>query len=205
MTAGDSQVGRVVGLIEFWTTMAAVAVLVLWPKVVGAIWAMATWSDAEKEACTGVPGCVVNVVPGGVMPVGWAIAWAAVILAGIVVCWPPERWWSSRGRGPIEFIADSSPRWLRVHAYVAAFLCFLLALPGRGITTTWALEYLIPMFMGLAAAGIATLSVRSARRTLPPAAIQRLLGDSILVERSARHAARTSSANRRGGAEGEAP
>lgn len=194
MTAGESRIGRTVGLIEFWTTMAAVAGLVLWPKVVGAIWAMATWSDAEKDACASAPGCVVNVVPGGVVPVWWAVAWVAVILIGIAVCWAPERWWSSRGRGPVEFIADSSPRWLRVHAFVAAFLCFLLVLPGRGITTTWALEYLIPMSMALAAAGFATLSIRHARQTLPPATFRRLLGDSILVERSVRHAARKSAA-----------
>ena len=56
VTAGESRIGRTVGLIEFWTTMAAVAGLVLWPKVVGAIWAMVTWSDAEKDACTAAPG-----------------------------------------------------------------------------------------------------------------------------------------------------
>jgi len=205
VTAGESRIGRTVGLIEFWTTMAAVAGLALWPKVVGAVWAMATWSDAEKDACTAVPGCVVNVVPGGVVSVWWAIAWVAIIIGGIVVCWPPERWWSSRGRGPVEFIADSSPRWLRAHAFVAAFLCLLLALPGRGITTTWALEYVIPTAMALVAAGIATLRVRHARKTLPAADFRRLIGDSILVERSVRHAARKSAAHGAGRADDGAP
>ena len=190
MTAGASRLGRAVGLTEFWATMAAVAGLVLWPKVVAAGWAMLTWSDAEKDACTAVAGCVVNVVPGGVVPVGWAIAWVALIIAGILVCWSPERWWSSRGRGRVEFIADSSPRWLRVHALAAVFVCLILVLPGRGITTTWALEYALPAVLALAAAGIATLSIRHARRTLPAGEFRRLIGDSILVERSARQAAR---------------
>jgi hypothetical protein len=190
VTAGASRIGRVVGLVEFWATMAAVVGLALWPKVFAAGWAMLTWTDAEKDACADVPGCVVNVVPGGVVSVWWAIAWVAVIIAGIVVCWPPRRWWSSRGRGRIEFIADSSPRWLRLHALVAAFLCLLLMLPGRGITTTWALEYTIPMVLALGVAGLATLSIRHARRTLTPAEFRRLLGDSIFVERAVRHEAR---------------
>ena len=48
--------------------------------------------------------------------------------------------------------------------------------------------------MTVAAAGFATLSIRHARRILPPATFGRLLGDSILVERSVRHAARKSAA-----------
>lgn len=199
MTAGASRIGRAVGIIEFSATMAAVAGLVLWPKVIGAIWAMVTWSDAEKDACVAVPGCVVNVVPGGVVSVWWAIAWVVVIAAGIIVCWSPERWWSSRGRGRVELIADSSPRWLRVHAFVAAFLCLLLALPGRGITTTWAVEYVIPAVFALAAAGLATLSLRHARRTLAPAEFQRLLGDGVLVDRAMRQATRRATRRSRRG------
>lgn len=206
MTAGESRIGRTVGLVEFWTTMAAVAGLILWPKVVAATWAMVTWTDAEKDACTAVPGCVVNVVPGGVVSVWWAILWVAIITAGIIVCWSPDRWWSSRGRGRIEFIADSSPRWLRVHAFAAAFVCAMLVLPGRGTTTTWAFEYAIPMVLALGAAGLATLSVRHARRVLPPATYRRLFGDSVLVDRAVRHQARkTAKARGRDSAAADAP
>lgn len=190
MTAGGSRIGRIVGLTVFWSTMAAVAGLALWPKVVAAGWALFTWTDARKAECEATAGCVVNVVPGGVVPVWWAIAWVVVIIAAIVVCWSPERWWSSRGRGRIEFIADSSPKWLRVHAFVAAFLCGVLTLPGRGITTTWALEYLIPTLLALGAAGLATLSIRHAKRTLKPADARRLLGDHVFVDRAVRHTER---------------
>ncbi len=179
------------GLTVFWSTLAAVVGLALWPKVIGAGWALATWTDAEKERCEQTAGCAVNVVPGGVVPVWWALLWVAVIVTAIVVCWHPARWWSSRGRGRIEFIADSSPKWLRVHAFVAAFICALLVLPGRGITTTWAIEYAIPAVLALAAAGLATLSVRHARSVLTPAEAERLLGAHVLVDRAVRHSART--------------
>ncbi|WP_137845686.1 hypothetical protein [Microbacterium sp. 2FI] len=181
-----SRIGKAVGLVVFFSTMAAVAGLILWPKVVGATWAMITWTDAEKEICAAAPDCVVNVVPGGVVSVWWAILWVGIIVTAIIVCRRPERWWSSRGRGPFEFIADSSPRWLRVHAFAAAFVCALLSLPGKGITTTWALQYLIPTALALAAAGLATLSIRHARRVLSPDEYARLVGDSALVDRMVR-------------------
>lgn len=182
----DQRIGRAVGLAQFVATMTAVAGLLLWPKVVGAIVATITWTDAAKSACTQTPGCAVNLVPGGVVPVGWALAWVAVIVVGIAVCWSPRRWWSSRGRGVVEVIADSSPRWLRMHAVAAVFVCVIVAIPGRGVTSAWAVEYFAPAALALVAVGLATLSLRRARRSLPRREWERLAGTGVFVDRALR-------------------
>lgn len=188
-TAGE-RIGRVVGIGVFSMLILALLGLVLWPKVVGGAIAQTTWTSQEKAACDDAPGCVVNLVAGGVAPVGWAIAWIVLIGLAVVICWSPTRWWSSRGRGPVEIIADSSPRWLRLHAVVAAFLCLLLIAPGRSNSTTWALEYLIPSALALGVAGLATLSLRHARATLGEAAFAERAGTSLFFDRVARTRAR---------------
>lgn len=184
-TTGE-RIGRGVGIGVFSMLVLALLGLVLWPKAVGAVIAQSTWSEQEKAACDATPGCVVNLVAGGVTPVAWAIAWVVLIGAAVVVCWLPTRWWSSRGRGPVEIIADSSPRWLRLHAFVAAFVCLLLIAPGRSNSTTWALEYLIPAVLALGVAGLATLSLRHARAALGPAAFAERAGTSLFSDRVAR-------------------
>ena len=170
------RLGRIVGITNFVATMAAVAFLLLWPKVIGSLIAMLSWSEAAQDACAAEPGCAVNVVPGGVLPVWWALAWVALIAVSVIVCWDPQRWWSSRGRFRIDIFADSTPRWLRVHAGVAAFVCLILVFPGRGITGVWALEYLIAAVAALAVVGLATISLRRAKARLGEKEFARLIG-----------------------------
>ncbi|GAA2002283.1 hypothetical protein [Microbacterium ulmi] len=189
MTA-DQRIGRVVGLVVFWSTMAAVAGILLWPKVVGSIVGMVTWTDADKDACAETAGCAVNLVQGGVVSVWWAFAWIALIIGGIAICWAPARWWTSKGRFALEAVADSSPQWLRVHAIAALFVCLIVGIPGRSITTTWAPEYFAAAAAALAGAGLATLSLRHARRTLSAREYERLVGHGVFADRARRGAQR---------------
>lgn len=184
-TSGE-RIGRLAGIGVFSLLVVALLGLVAWPKMVGSLVAQMTWTDAQKADCEATPGCVVNLVAGGVAPVGWAIAWVLLIGVAVVVCWSPSRWWSSWGRGAVEIIADSSPRWLRMHALVAAFVCLLLIAPGRSNSTTWALEYVIPTVLALGVAGLATLSIRRAKATLPASEFDRLVGASIFADRALR-------------------
>lgn len=180
LVTNPERIGRIVGITNFVATMAAVLLLLIWPKVIGALIAMLTWSREAQDACSAEPGCAVNVVPGGVLPVWWALAWVALIAASVIVCWDPQRWWSSRGRFRIDIFADSTPRWLRVHAGVAAFLCLILVFPGRGITGVWALEYLIAVGAALAVMALATISSRRAKARLGDKEFARLIGPGAL-------------------------
>jgi len=173
---GAQRLGRAVGATNVVATMAAVVGLLLFPKVVGSLIAMLSWSDDAKAACESEPGCAVNLVPGGVLPVWWALAWIALIAISVLVCWSPNRWWSARGKGRAAVFADSTPRWLRVHAGVAAFVCVVLVFPGRSVAGAWAIEYLYAAIAAVAVMGLATLSLRSARAALDPKEFARLLG-----------------------------
>lgn len=170
------RVGRSVGITNFVATMAAVVLLLLWPKVIGSLIAMLSWSRQAQDACAAEPGCAVNIVPGGVLPVWWALAWVALIAVSVIVCWDPQRWWSSRGRFRMDIFADSTPRWLRVHACVAAFVCLILVFPGRSIAGVWAPEYLIAAVAALAVAVLATVSLRRAKARLGDKEFARLIG-----------------------------
>lgn len=172
----SQRTGRFVGITNFVATMLAVLGLLIWPKVIGSLIAMLSWSDEVKDACAAEPGCAVNVVPGGVLPVWWTLAWVAIIALSVLVCWPPARWWSSRGKGKIEIFADSTPRWLRVHAAIAVLVSIILIFPGRSIAGVWAPEYLIPAGAALLVVGLATLSLRAGRAKLGPKAFDRLIG-----------------------------
>lgn len=174
----SQRIGRFVGVTNFVATTLAVLGLLIWPKVIGSLIAMLSWSDEAKDACAAAPGCAVNVVPGGVLPMWWTLAWVAIIAVSVLVCWPPARWWSSRGKGKgkIEIFADSTPRWLRVHAAVAALVSVVLVFPGRSIAGVWAPDYLIPAGAALLVVGLATLSLRAGRAKLGPNAFDRLIG-----------------------------
>lgn len=179
------RIGRFLGIANFVATMGAVLVLLLWPKVVGSLVAMLSWSQEAQDACAAEPGCAVNLVPGGVLPVWWALAWTALIAISIIVCWQPARWWSSRGKGRFEVFADSTPRWLRVHAGVAAFVCVILVFPGRSIGGAWAFSYLYAAGAAVLVMGLATLSLRHARTVLDPATFARLTGPGPFDARGA--------------------
>ena len=175
LTPGQ-RIGRFIGIANFVATLLALLVLLLWPKVVGSLIAMLSWSQEAKDACATEPGCAVNIVPGGVFPVWWALIWVAFIALSIVLCWSPNRWWSSRGKGRFEVFADSTPRWLRVHAAVAILVSVILVFPGRSIAGVWALEYLYAAGAALLVVGLATLSLRAGRATLGPKEFDRLIG-----------------------------
>ena len=189
MTSGE-RLGRVVGVVNVAATLAAVAGLLLFPKVVGSLIAMLSWSDEAKETCELEPGCAVNLVPGGVLPVWWAFAWIALIAVSVLVCWSPSRWWSARGAGRAAVFADSTPRWLGVHAGVAAFVCIVLVFPGRSSAGAWAIEYLYAAIAAIAVLGLAMLSLRSARAALGPKELARLLGSGPSAAASAQPATR---------------
>lgn len=179
MTTGQ-RIGRLVGLANFVATMAALCVLLLWPKVIGSLVAMLSWPRDEQDACALEPGCAVNIVAGGVFPVWWALGWVAFIATSVLVCANPERWWSSRGKGRFEVFADSTPRWLRVHAGAAVFMCVILVFPGRSSAGVWAPSYLYPAAAALLVMGLATLSLRRARKTHGDAVISKLSGAASL-------------------------
>ena len=168
-SAADLRIGRTMAWANAVASILGVIALFAVPMIGQGI-ALFTWTYEEQAACKASPEpCAISIFPEDSAPVWVGIAWVALILISLIVCWSPRRWWTPQGRtSPSRPGVFSTPEWFRLHAFVAlVFNAAAMFGVGRGNSFRhW--EFAWPTAGAAAAIALATICIAVTAAVIPP-------------------------------------
>jgi hypothetical protein len=150
--------GRVVGGVAMSWLVGGILLLLAVPAIARLVTCTSDTRPCTSWAFTAVPWW-------------WGGLWSLSLVIGVLVCWPPTRWWTPQdasGRPKLPGVF-STPEWLRLHAVVAAALNAGMLVAEGTPTTGDRVGYAASALLALVTVMLATVCIRVTVDRIPPA------------------------------------